>query len=407
MIVQSDETTPLLLVYGALVANVDPDRELAMVLFLTERIPKDIGNSSQVLVHVLHALGNTRSLLAVEHIVQYTQHDDEAVRLTAITALRLFTHMPSVQLELLYALSNFPSAAIVSRTIDTLRDGYNQNKKINFNQDLIELLFNVTSDLENDDVQAELFQFFNLVGSLEMLSLFQARDFSSRRKRATTYWPSTYPPYNEISPSYERAQDVRDFPYNRGYLCSQYLGKTSGTYKFYIYAVAGAFAGFNDDREFKAFGKAVIRGHAFGRESDIVNVMGLCDAQSTAVRRKVYAKFGYSTVLDVDETSATPFSLYRSLPTNRRTLFYSSVSFTIWIIRVTLSVNLEANLGGYVYLSGSLCSCQATVTPSATASLSASVSVSLLVIEVMQSTKIMFSFAGWSSRTLAHWIYPL
>ena len=61
MIVQSDETTPLLLVYGALVANVDPDKELVMVSFLIEQIPKNTGNSSQVLVHVLHALGNTQS----------------------------------------------------------------------------------------------------------------------------------------------------------------------------------------------------------------------------------------------------------------------------------------------------------------------------------------------------------
>ena len=386
MIVQSDETTPLLLVYGALVANVGPDRELAMVSFLTERIPENTGNSSRVLVHILHALGNTQSLLVVEHIIiQYTQHDDEHVRLTAITALRLFTHMPSVQLELLYALGNFThSAAMASSIIDALRDGYNQNKKISFNQDLIELLVNVTIDVGNADVRTELFQFFNLVGSPEMLSLIRTRDFSSRRKRAaTSYWPSTYSPYSVISSSYDRAQDVIDFPCNRGYLWEQYLGKTSSTYQFYIYAVAGAFAGFNDDREFKVFGKAVIHGHAFGRETEIVNVMGLCDARNTTVHTKVYAKFGYSTVLDVDETSATSNSTYRSLPTYRRTLFSYSITFTVWIIPVTLSVNLEAYLGGYVYVSGSLCSCQVTVTPSATVSLSASVSVLILVIAVL------------------------
>ena len=123
-------------------------------------------------------------MLVVEHIIQYTQHDDKDVRLTAITALRLFTHMPSVQLELLYALGNFThSADMASSIIDALRDGYNQNKKISFNQDLIELLVNVTIDVGYADVRTELFQFFNLVGSPEMLALIRTRDFSSRRKR--------------------------------------------------------------------------------------------------------------------------------------------------------------------------------------------------------------------------------
>ena len=89
------------------------------------------------------------------------------------------------------------------------------------------------------------------------------------------------------------------------------------------------------------------------------------------------------TVLDIDQTTATTFSLYGSLPTYRRTLFSYSVTFTVWIVPVTLSVNLEVYLGGYVYLNGDLVNAEATVTPSATVSLSASVSVSILVIAVL------------------------
>ena len=69
MITQSDETSTLLLVYGSLVANAGPDQELKMVTFLTDRLPERTSGNTNVLIHILHALGNTRSSLAVEYIL--------------------------------------------------------------------------------------------------------------------------------------------------------------------------------------------------------------------------------------------------------------------------------------------------------------------------------------------------
>ena len=140
MITESDETSSLLLAYGALVANVGPDKELEMVTFLINRIPKK-GQNTNVLIHVLHALGNTQSLTAVQYILPHTQSSEEAVVLAAVTALRLFTGTPLVQQQFIYTLGNSTySVSLVSAMVDSLRDGYslNQEMTLNFNPELIE-----------------------------------------------------------------------------------------------------------------------------------------------------------------------------------------------------------------------------------------------------------------------------
>ena len=95
LINESDETTNLILAYGSLVANAGPRQEEKMVAFLTDKIPVDTSENTVVLIHILHALGNTKSPSALEYILPYNGNED--VRLTSVTALRFFIGLPSVQ----------------------------------------------------------------------------------------------------------------------------------------------------------------------------------------------------------------------------------------------------------------------------------------------------------------------
>ena len=389
MISQSDDTTTLLLAYGALVVNVAPDKELEMVSFLVDRFPDGTDNN-HVLIHILHALGNTQSLLAVQYIVMYTQHDDEAVRLTAVTALRLFTGIPSVQQQLLYTLGNFTqSVPLLSTTIDALRDGYNHNKEMSVNQDLIQLLANISLNLGNFDLQTELIEFLHVLGTPESLSLADGigtRGMTPRTKRAyyTYDWDSTDSSYNAICPLYDRQQDVINFPYHRSFLWAERVGRTSGSYQIYLEAVAGAFAGYNSNCEFKLKAKSVVRGHAFGHEEEVVQVLGRLVLQNGEINMKVYAKFGTSIVIDIDETISLSIERIHHLPTYKKTLFSFSFTFIIWVVPVTLDVNVVVCIDGSAKFRGSLESDGAlkgvaSVTPTAIASVDASVYVSFFV----------------------------
>jgi hypothetical protein len=71
LINESDETTNLILAYGSLVANAGPRQEEKMVAFLTDKIPVDTSENTVVLIHILHALGNTKSPSALKYILPY------------------------------------------------------------------------------------------------------------------------------------------------------------------------------------------------------------------------------------------------------------------------------------------------------------------------------------------------
>ena len=389
MITESDETSSLLLAYGALVANVGHDRELEMVTFLIDRIPKKRLNS-KVLIHVLHALGNTQSLTAMQYILPHTQSREGAVVLAAVTALRLFTGIPLVQQQFMYILGNFTySVSLVSTVVDSLRVGYSLNQEMTFNPELIEILVSVTNSLGDTGLQREVVEFLRSIDNSEMLAYAdmintEIEEDSSRGKRSTTSdWDSTSSAYNALIPASERAQDVRDFPNHLGYLWNTYIGRHTGSYRFYLQASAGAFAGFDNNFNFKVKGKAIVLAHVLGYEGVLINILGSYILQNGEVSKTVYARFGPAIVLNVDQDFVDSVQDF-PLPSYRRTLFSFSVTFTVWVIPVTLSVGVDVGISGSVQLSASVSGegapqGTAALVPSAYASLHASVSVSLLV----------------------------
>lgn len=211
MVGLGSETTNLILVYGALVGNAAPDMEMGMVTFLTNRIPEDTVNNQEVLIHIIHALGNTKSPQAVQYIIQYMEHGNEDVRLAVITALRFFSHMTSVQQLLLRTLLNDPSEALVSVVIDALSDGHDITGETAINEDLILVLTKLIISFDNRDLQKELIHYLKLVDTAETLTLAHAlenNDYKSLQKRDTYYWNSTNPIFDIISSSGSRLSDI-------------------------------------------------------------------------------------------------------------------------------------------------------------------------------------------------------
>ena len=117
---------------------------------------------------------------------------------------------------------------------------------------------------------------------------------------------------------------MSDFPNHRGYLWKRCVGEYSGTYRFYLEATAGAFAGYN----FKVNGKAIVLANVLGHESELINVLGSSILQNGEARIKLYANFGRAIVLNVDESFVNSFTQHFQLPSYRKTLFSFSYTFT-------------------------------------------------------------------------------
>ena len=331
MIAKSDKTSTLLLAYGSLVANAGPDQELKMVTFLTDRLPEHTPGNTNVLIHILHALGNTKSPLAIEYIMRYTQSDNQEVRLTVVSSLRFFTGLPAVQQQYLAILREDSTDSLVEAIINALRNGYDYNRDIVLEPELAEYLVKVTLKLENEYLQSELRNLFELMG-VSATSLSDSMEHStSRHRRNTANWDSTSSSYNIIASASQRAADVRDFPYHRGFLWSYTLGEDTGDYQIYVQAAAGLFAGVNIERcDIKVFGKGIIRAHALGYEAEILNIQGQFG--------RVYVAFVGSVILDVEIPSTYTYEL----PKYERTLF--SVSYTFYVFGVPIVLGLEVSV---------------------------------------------------------------
>ena len=389
MIVESSKTTNLLLVYGALVANAAPDMEYEMVSFLVDQIPEDAINNLEVLIHLIHALGNTKSQLAVQYIIQYTDHDDEAVRLTAVTALRFFTGMSIVQEQLFNVLLQNSTESLVSVLIDALSEGVEISREMTINEDLIALLTNLTISFDNRDLHVDLIRFLKTVGTTETLALahiLEMNTFDSRQRRqatGTSYWPSTYSPYSLISSSSSRLSDYNTFPTNRAYLTEYKIGKTTGTYKLYLQAVAGFFAGVNQNYDFKVFGKAVLRGYVFNRVRTIIKVEGSLRKLNGYNRGKLYVSIGNLVLYDFDTYVSLSYTKYYSISPIWRTLFSFDHPLIVYGVSLDLDISVRIRLSGSLALSvaprgigahGTL-----SITSTATASAEASLTLNLWV----------------------------
>ena len=367
---ESDESSTLLLTYGSLVANASPDQEQGMVTFLTDRIPEDSAENTGTLIHLLHALGNTKSALAVHHIVQYMQHRDRDVRLTTVTALRFFTNRPDIQSRLMDMLVDHSSSAAVRAIIHALYDGYKYHKEMTLNQELVENLMNVTASLKDSYLEDDLILLLRAVGTpstLTAANLMDSRRAELRRKRDA---------YNRDS-----STDVANFPFNYSYIWSKTLGKDEGDHKFFLKSVAELFVGGDlCTCDFKALVKASVQAHLLGTEENALELLAYVIKQNATLEGRIYAQVAGQVLLDIDITERYTYQF----PQLKRTLFSVSYTFVVYIVPVTLTASLTGAIGGNMNAGVGVsehCGVQGDVAivPKATATVEGTAYASLLV----------------------------
>jgi hypothetical protein len=393
----TETTSSLLLAYGSLVANAAPDQEMKMVTFLTDRLTE---NNTDTLIHVLHALGNTKSSLAIEHIIPYVHYDDKDVRLTAVSALRFFTGLPIVQQQFVSILHEESSDSLVEAIIQALRNGYDYDKDIELDSDLVRCLVQVTNDLRNSYLQNQLNHLFKKMGvpTSSSANLMDNRNMS-RQRRDTERWDSTASEYNIIASASQRANDVANYPHHRGYLWSTTIGQSSGEYPIYLQAAAGLFAGANIDQcELKMFGKAVVDVHVLGREGNILTIEGRKD--------RIYILFAGDIVFDINP----PDSYSDQFPGYQITLFSASFTFFVYGVPITLGLDVHVSIGANIDISvqqgvSNDIEASAAIAPYVSASFDGSLTVSALVAKVGVSVTASIPY-GITLRVTFHVCTP-
>ena len=367
LINESDKTTNLILAYGSLVANAGPNQEERMVTFLTDKISMGTPEST-LLIHILHALGNTESPLALQYIVPYVNSSNEDVRLTSVIALRFFTGQPSVQQIFLHILHKKVSEPLVEAVINALHDGYDYKKLFTIDFELIQLLTTITTKLKNKYLQIQL---------NHLLFSVSATATTGRKRRDTAAWNSPSQTFDIIAPLSERMADIDNYPDHYGFLWTKTLGKDTGENQIYIQATGGLFAGANTANcNFKIMGKAIVRGHVLSQDGEIINILGRAANENGTVNGKFYVKFVGQVLLDINPS--LPYTW--PLPEIKLTLFNLSYTFFVYSIPVMLSFEVNANLGGNIEISSRLGENGTTIvvaalTPSVTLTLEASTEI--------------------------------
>ena len=343
-----DSMSRLYLAYGALVSSAGSHMEARMVSFLTDQL-QEAESNDDALIHLFHALGNTRSKLVIEHIVPFFDSGNEDVKITVITALRFFTNHSFIQDKLVHVLISNPSEAVISAVIESLSDGYKNHSDTDIHPDVIESLMNVTLASDNEDLDDELANYFLLIGST--VGLVQAlKQKKMKQKRASsTYWGSSNSVFNDIASHSSRRSDVSDYPFYQSYLWSKKIGRTSGSYQVYLEAAAGVFAGINSNLNFKLFGKVILRAHALGYTYDAAHLESRYQKTGTNIWKRFYGRIAGYVLGDVSEnTQCATSSSSIPLWSPRFRVFY--VSFPIYVDVWTL----DFGIGFYLETSGSL-----------------------------------------------------
>ena len=331
--------------------------------------------------------------------MQYTDHDDEAVRLTAVTALRFFTGMSIVQEHLFNVLLQNSTESLVSVIIDALSEGVEISREVTINEDFIALLTNLTISFNNRNLHIELIRFFKRIGTAETLALahtLEMNAYESRQRRATSSWNSTYSPYSLITSLSSRLSDCDNFTTHRAYLNEYNIGKTTGAYKLYLQAVVGLFAGVNESNsDFKIFGMAVLWGYVLNRGRDVIKVEGSFKKQNEQYNGKLYVSIGSMVLYDYDHSGnrssrsvCLSFSQSYQISPIERTLFSFTYPIVVYIVTLDLDLSVRISLSGSVDVSveprgigahGAL-----SIGSTTTASAEASVSLNLLVCSLVR-----------------------
>ena len=361
-----DYLDPLLLTYGALASETTMASEQRIVSFLLSRLQQAPTNTT-ILVHFIHALGNTGSYYALDTIVSYLNHSTLQVQLVSISAMRKLVNDPVVEDLLLALLQATPvSVEHVVAIAETLIAGYKylDEEEVDYTPSLSLQMALVAATLQLGDVEfAELVLSFienfgnqrtkKLVVVLEQAIAEGKESRVQIRGKRGTDWDEYNSDYNIVASQSSRAADVRNYPSHRAFI----HGKTLGISEANIKVGGGIFMGINNSScpNFKAFGKVAAEANVLDWSWNIISGEVLLEKRNDSLYSKLYFKV-LSNVI-VEYYNEYNFSdCYRPLQTlYSKRYSLRRVSYSIFIYVGTLSFYIQPHVEAHLDSRQELC----------------------------------------------------
>ena len=340
----SVEKDSLLLSFGALASNAQPDVEFVIATFLVQQISSI--NDNDISIHLLLAMGNTGSTHVISTIINYVSHPLKEIQKAALEALVKFTYLKQVQSSLGELLASEPDEEILNIVTKTLIEGqlYAEEMDIEISMESSYPMLSslVTAVLSTNDTEliGRVALYVRKVGGGRAPSLLH--QLHTRLRRGTD-WDASNSNYNCVASQSSRASDVSTYPKHKAYI----YGKRLGTSDVNMKVAGGVFLGTsNDCNNMKAFARACAQANVFSESRNLAEIELSVQKSGSTISGRGYARIGGNTLLNyVRSVDATYCLRYdRSLYERRTRLFRFSYSIWIYVGYVEASISLYLSL---------------------------------------------------------------
>ena len=359
----------LLLILGALARNNDAAIQNKVVKELIRRlnVAKSTGNSSEVVVFINYALGNTGSRLTIDALLSSLIHDDIDTQISVIRGLDVHLDQPAVQQALITLLTLSTEDAILEEVLLLLKDAFNNKVLRSPSKELLNATVDMTIRLENANLYELLIQYLMLIGTSEAKEIINIvmhqHNYGDvihehvnnvtgdlRIKRGSDWDSTSNSVYDLVASSFQRRYDVITYPIHKAYLWGDKYGVSKLNLKVGVGAFAGAYCGGHAIR-LKIFAKGITELYVLGKTYKIAHLEYSDYTSGDKLVHKVYVKLGRSVHKNVYEkydlscknsrttlwdTSATIF--------NFRIPFFVYVATIHFFIRGTVSTTGTAGV---------------------------------------------------------------
>ena len=353
---------PLLLAFGALASNTQPEVEYEVTTFLLglHDTVYTSTNDTSGLVTLILAMGNTGSGHVVDVILSYVDSSISELQTAAIRALLKFTHLEQVTNRLAEILEVDLAEETVILITHTIVKGhrYSTDRDVNVRPEslypMIQSLISAVLQFNNTDLTMIVAAYINEVGGDQSSSLMA--ELQTRFKRASTSdWDSPdSSDYNLVASLSSRQSDVSNHPNHRAYIYE----KTLGINKANLKAATGVFFGRSEDCDYmKGYAKAYAESNVLSRKRILVDIEILLQKTPVAITGRLFAQIGGNTLvnrnLNIDGTYQC--STYNTPLTRSRYRLFS-FSYSIFVYVGTVGVDIFVDLGMSLNFNAQLCS---------------------------------------------------
>ena len=379
----NDTTDPLILTYGALAASSPQLRE-RIVQFLQERV-HDAKDNTIVLIHLVHALGNTESSLVDTTLLPLVAHSNPEVRLAAVYSLRYSVESKEVQDALLDGIRNHQDtdfAVAVTRALAAGAEWKQQTRALPVGKNLFEAIMQHARN--NTGLRAMVYYYVMLLGPnapKEWMSVM--RTGLQKRDISTTTWNDKGDSlYDLVEDTATRSSDLTNYPSNKAYMWV----KSFGVPDVKLDVAFGAFAGYGgsaNPSSFKLYAKGIARVYVYGKTATVFEALIYSEnkPRGSSISNRVYISIVGKVLKDISKEIPTckswTFPLFNSGDYPLLDLKYS-----IFVYAGTLdfSISLTTKLQVDALLDACIQKCvtaNAALTPTVTVTATAGASVTL------------------------------